>query len=161
MSPMDNFFNQSQVPSLLAELHHLLGEFRSTLEQEAQAIQKNRSEEVLAVLGGKQQQAEALNLLTEQINKQLSPLSLQLSDLFSLQHFERLPESQQESVLAILQLTEACHTLNQSNGMAIKLLSNINQHAIDLVFGKDKGVKLYSPEGVTQSDTTRKSLGKA
>ncbi|MBF6058690.1 flagella synthesis protein FlgN [Thiomicrorhabdus heinhorstiae] len=158
---MDEFFKQSQAPSLLVELHHLLSEFHSTLEQEAEAIQKNRSEQVLAVISRKQQQSEQLNQITEQINKQLSPLSLQLSDLFSLQHFERLPETLQESVLAILQLTEACHNLNQSNGMAIKLLSNINQHAIDLIFGKDKGVELYSPEGVTKSDTTRKSLGKA
>lgn len=163
MNPISTVKNIEQLTSQIAQLIRLLENFHEALLAESLALKSNITDQISEVLPVKQQCSNELTLLTQEIDSQLLSEQLSLSKLFSTDFSARLPETLQKQILQAKKRSERCHDLNQSNGISIQILSNINRHTIDLISGKEQaGVKLYSATGETQaSKTSNKTLGKA
>jgi len=141
---------------------HLLETFSQTLDQEAEAIKKNDTEALLESNTNKQTLAEKLAQAGNEIEQTLSPVCNNLIDFSVHENFSSLSESIQNLVKSAINLTVECHDKNLANGMSIQILSNINQHALDLLSGKsEQDVKLYGASGEKTSSSDQKSLGKA
>lgn len=151
-----------QLTSLIAQLIQLLNQFYKTLQLESAALKANSAEETSNLLPTKQQQSTDIAEVTQSLESALQEHNLTLSELFSSDRASKLPPEMQNDIQEIADLSTKCHDLNQANGMSIQILSNINQHVIDLLSGKPKpDVKLYGSSGETEHSKAKNSLGKA
>lgn len=155
-------FNSKQFTSQTATLTRLLNDFSNLLDQEAQAIKKNDSEALIQASTAKQNLSIELDQATAELNLSLTPLSLNLADFTHHEKFSKLPVDVQNNVKSLISQIETCHDKNLANGMSIQILSNINQHALDLMSGKQgQDVKLYGSSGEKTHSGDQKSFGKA
>jgi flagellar biosynthesis/type III secretory pathway chaperone len=163
MTPTDNLQSNQQLTSLVADLTHLLETFLDALQAESEALKKNHSEQLSLTSSTKESKLEAIATSTNLLESNLKAYQLTLSDLFEADLSSKLPQPLQQDIKRLAQLSNNCQDLNQANGMAIQILSNINSHAINLISGKEpSGVKLYGSSGISNtSSKTKKSLGKA
>lgn len=148
----------SQTESLL----RLLKDFSELLDLEAESIKKNLADQILFTTANKQELADKLNSETIELNSNLEKNNLNLTTLIQSPIFKTLPKELQQKTQSLLSLIQECHDKNLANGMTIQMLSNINQHALDLVSGKHKqDVKLYGSSGEKTQSGNQSSLGKA
>ncbi len=155
--------NNQQLTSLVADLTHLLESFFESLEAESKALKKYDPEQLTLTSSIKQSKSEEVATVTSLLESNLNASQLTLSNLFDSDLSTKLPKALQQDIKRLALLSDRCQALNQANGMAILMLSNINEHALDLISGKESpNVKLYGASGVsTTSSKTKKSLGKA
>lgn len=172
MTQVENTPNPQPLTSLVADLTRLLEGFLVALQNESAALKKNDSTQLTAVLVSKQTLSEEIELLTPKLESGLKAHNLSLKTLAELQadatpskssKLAKLPEALQHDLQALAIISEQCQDLNQANGMAIQMLNNINQHALNLISGKsDPKVQLYGASGATTATSnTKTSLGKA
>jgi len=163
MNKISTVKNIEQLTSQIAQLVRLLESFHETLLAESLALKSNNTDQITEVLPVKQQRSNDLTALTQKIDSELLSEQLSLSKLFSEELSTGLPDTLQKNIHQAIKLSELCHDLNQSNGISIQILGNINQHTIDLISGKGQSdVKLYGSSGEAQpSKSSKKTLGKA
>ncbi|BCN92957.1 hypothetical protein THMIRHAM_07420 [Thiomicrorhabdus immobilis] len=148
----------SQTESLL----RLLKKFSEQLDLESESIRKNLADQILKTTANKQELADKLNSETSALNFNLEKSGLNLNTLVESQLFKTLPKDLQQQTQALISLVQECHDKNLANGMSIQMLSNINQHALDLISGKHKqDIKLYGSSGEKTQSGNQSSLGKA
>ncbi len=163
MTQIDDVQNRQQLTSLVAELTHLFESFYNALQTESEALKKNNSEQLTLSSSTKQEQSEGIAHLTGQLESSLKANNLTLANLFDVKVAATLPKALQQATQKLVAISDQCQDLNQANGMAIQMLSNINKHALNLISGKTQSnVQLYGSSGVTTaSSNTKTSLGKA
>ncbi|GAB6069718.1 hypothetical protein JCM30760_08150 [Thiomicrorhabdus hydrogeniphila] len=162
MTDQVNDLHSPQFSSLIEELCPLLDQFSSTLDTESECIKKNLPEQLLETANIKNQLANQLTIVTTKIESILTPSGLSLNTLQNSPEFNALKKVTQNHIAEIMVKLEICHDKNLSNGMSIKMISNINKHVLDLISGKKHDVKLYGSKGQkTISSGSQSSLGKA
>ncbi|WP_019556754.1 flagellar protein FlgN [Thiomicrorhabdus arctica] len=163
MIQTDNIQNKQQLTSLVAELIRLFERFYISLQTESEALKKNNSEQLILTSATKQEQLEEIATMTAALELSLKASKLTLSNLFELNTPTRLPKSLQEAGQKLVAISDQCQDLNQANGMTIQILSNINNHALNLISGKAQpNIQLYGSSGTTTTALKAKtSLGKA
>lgn len=153
-----------QLPSHIVQFLSLLERFYNALLSESQALKTNNSEQLSNILPSKNQLSEEISQLTQTIELLLKTQQLSLTNLFNLPPPSKLPQPLQQNIERIVALSNQCHDLNQSNGISIKILKDLNQHTLNLISGKEaSNVKLYSAKGEAKSSDSvhQKPLGKA
>ncbi len=164
MKSLHSIENIEQLPSHIVQFLSLLERFYNTLLSESKALKINDSEQLSSVLPSKNQLSEDISQLTQTIESLLRTQNLSLAHLFDLSPSSKLSQPLQQNIERIVTLSNQCHDLNQSNGISIQILKNLNQHTLNLISGKEpSNVKLYSAKGeASSSDSThQKPLGKA
>lgn len=163
MTQTDSTQNRQQLTSLVAELTHLLENFYNALKTESEALKKNNPEQLVLTSTTKQEQSEEIATLTAELESHLKASKLTLASLLELNVSTTLPVALQKAIQKLIAISDQCQDLNQANGMAIQILSNINKHALNLISGKtEPNVQLYGSSGITTaSSNIKKSLGKA
>ena len=164
MSSLKSIRHIEQLPSQIAQFLSLLEHFYNTLLSESQALKSNDSEQISNILPEKNQLSEEISQLTQTLESQLTRQQLTLASLFDSTLSSNLPQPLQQNIERIVTLSNQCHDLNQSNGISIQILKNLNQHTLNLISGKEpSNVKLYSAKGEAKSSgsTPQKPLGKA
>lgn len=154
--------NIDNVSSQTIQLQQLLETFLQTLQTEADQLKSSDVDALQATLLQKESQSEAITEVTEKLNAIFEPHQLSLTALISDTSLA-IPAKTKQHIESILLLSDQCNTLNQANGMAIQILSGINQQALNLFSGNSNpNVKLYGSTGeTTRPDTHKQSLGKA
>ena len=151
-----------QFTSQIEELLHLLESFSAILDSESECIKKNQTDELLKIATLKSDLANQLNESTKTIELVLKPFDLNIKTLSQSAEFKSLDQAIQSKVNGLTPLIEACHDKNLANGMSIQILSNINQHTLDLITGKQHDVNLYGSSGEkTRASNKQSNLGKA
>ncbi|MDX1353485.1 MAG: flagellar protein FlgN [Thiomicrorhabdus sp.] len=162
MSNQTSELTINQLTSQIDELVHLLQAFSDILDSEAEHIKKNQPEQLTDTTAIKSDMANQLSAATIALEASLKPLNLNISTLIQSDAFKTFPPSTQAKVTELISMIEACHDKNLANGMSIQILSNINQHALDLLSGKPQDVKLYGSSGEkTRAANKQSNLGKA
>ncbi len=162
MSKPTSSFEETAFTSHISELTGLLTQFSTLLDNEAEAIKTNDADALLENNHAKQSLSDQLNQCGNQIESDLSCFETNLIDFSLNENFRTLTTSTQEIVKNAINLTVECHDKNLANGMSIQILSNINQHALDMLSGKsDKDVKLYGSSGEKTQSGKQNTLGKA
>ena len=164
MSSLKNILQIEQLPSHIVQFLALLEDFHNVLLSETQALKSNNSDQLSKLLPSKSQLSEDIAQRTKTLESLLNTQQLTLTNLFDSTLSENIPKPLQHNIEQIITLSNQCHDLNQSNGISIQILSNLNQHTLNLVSGKEpSNVKLYSAKGETKSSgqTAQKPLGKA
>jgi len=157
-----NTLNSTQFSSQIEELVCLLDQFSDVLDTEASCIKNNLPEKLIENAQNKNALAIELTDTSNKIEKQLEPFNLSLITLVDDSSFQTLSVNTQSNITELKAKIEACHDKNIANGMSIQMLSNINQHALDLIAGKPQDLKLYGSSGEkTNSSSSQGSLGKA
>ncbi|NPA72380.1 MAG: flagellar protein FlgN [Gammaproteobacteria bacterium] len=149
-----------RIPSLIAHLIVCLQDFLSILEQESNMLKSGQPERITEILEQKQIHSDAISAATKTLQSTLSTENSSIEALLSKETNYPELNSQIESFIT---LSEKCQDLNLANGMTIKMLSTINQHALDIISGKPtSNVKLYGSSGTTEnSNNPQNTLGKA
>ncbi|VAW46766.1 hypothetical protein MNBD_GAMMA03-1642 [hydrothermal vent metagenome] len=152
-----------QFTSQIVQFLTLLETFYQTLSSETQALKTNNTEKISEIIPVKHQLSEQLSQKTQAIESLLQAETLTLATVFTPEFSSQLSSSLRAHIQKVIELSTQCQNLNQSNGISIQILSNINQHAINLVSGKEtSNVKLYSASGETHRSTnTNPPIGKA
>ena len=151
-----------QFTSQIEELLHLLESFSATLDSESECIKKNLPDELLNIATLKGDLANQLNESTQAIELILQPFNLNIRTLSQSADFKSLNQDIQSKINNLTPLIESCHDKNLANGMSIQILSNINQHTLDLITGKQHDVNLYGSSGEkTRASNKQSNLGKA
>lgn len=154
--------HSKQFTSHIEELLHLLEKFSNILDSESDCIKKNQPEKLLEVAAIKSDIANQLNISTKSIEIILKPLNLNITTLSQSNEFKALDQSVQSNLKTLVPKIAACQDKNLANGMSIQILSNINQHTLDLISGKQQDVKLYGSSGEkTRTGNKQSNLGKA
>jgi len=154
--------NLKQFSSQIVGLTHLLKQFSEILDQESDVIKKNQANQLVQITQSKQDLAEQLNSLTNELDQTLANQNLNLASLVSSPSFTLFSQEQQAEIKQLLELIQQCHDKNLANGMSIQILSNINKHTLDLISGKhQQDVKLYSSSGEKTTTGNQSTLGKA
>lgn len=164
MKSLNSIENIEQLPSHIVQFLSLLERFYNVLLSESQSLKTNNSEKLSSLLPSKSQLSEEISQLTQIIESLLKTQQLSLSHLFNLPPSSKLPHPLQQNIERIVALSNQCHDLNQSNGISIQILKNLNQHTLNLISGKEpSNVKLYSAKGEAKSSDSlhQKPLGKA
>ncbi len=146
------------------ELLSSLEKFQATLHSEAQALKAtSHSEQLTSILESKTQLSEEITQLFQAFDTQLIKHQLSFSELLKDNIPPSIPSSITNTLQSIIQLSQQCHDLNQSNGISIQILKHLNQYTLNLISGHESPpVTLYSAKGKTQSSTTTPPpLGKA
>lgn len=157
-----NKLNSTQFSSQIEELVCLLDQFSNVLDTEAAFIKKNLPDKLIENAQTKNEFANKLTNASNEIEKQLEPLNLSLVTLIDDPSFQTLNPNIQANITELKVKIEVCHDKNIANGISIQMLSNINQHALDLISGKPQELKLYGSTGEkTNSSSSQSSLGKA
>lgn len=156
--------NTDQFSSQIDELNLLLLNFQTLLENESKNLKSSDTSDLLTTAQAKEQLTVNIELLVQQINKAL-PSSLQNKHFFELAQqsaFSAISNELQANVDKCLALSQACHDLNMANGMAIQILSNINEVSLQILTGQNQSdSKLYGASGATTQNKLKSSLGKA
>ncbi|MEA1988261.1 MAG: flagellar protein FlgN [Pseudomonadota bacterium] len=154
--------NLKQFSSQIVGLMHLLKQFSDILDQESDIIKKNQADQLVQITQSKQDLAEQINSLTNELDQTLANQNLNLISLVNSRSFTLLSEEQQSEVKQTILLVQQCHDKNLANGMSIQMLSNINKHTLDLISGKQQqDVKLYGSSGERTTVGSQSTLGKA
>lgn len=154
--------NLKQFSSQIVGLIHLLKQFSEILDQESDFIKKNQADQLIHVTQSKQDLAERLNSLTNELDETLANKSLKLISLVDSPSFALFSLEQQAEIKQLLVLIQQCHDKNLANGMSIQILSNINEHTLNLISGKhQQDVKLYGSSGEKTTTGSQSTLGKA
>lgn len=154
--------NTHSLTSQVEELISLLDAFKTVLSQEEKAIKSADAEKLTKISQDKQTIAVSLNDTGLAIEESLAGEATNLVDFSVTERFSELAKPLQDIIKKAINLTIDCHDKNLANGMSIKILSNINQHAIDLVSGKpQQEVKLYGSSGEKTQSGQQTTLGKA
>lgn len=162
MTKTTNEINPNLLTSQVEELITSLDSFMAILTQEEAAIKAADADQLTKVSHTKQELASNLNKTGLAIEDCLAGNTTNLVDFSVTDSFSELGKPLQAKIKQAINLTVECHDKNLSNGMSIKILSNINQHAIDLVSGKPQHeVKLYGSSGEKTQSGNQTSLGKA
>lgn len=162
MSQTVNEINPNHLTSQVEELISSLDTFMEILTQEEAAIKNADADNLTKVSLEKQNLAINLNKTGLAIEDCLAGNTTNLVDFSVTETFSKLSNPLQNKIKQAINLTVECHDKNLSNGMSIKILSNINQHAIDLVSGKpQQDIKLYGASGEKTQTGKQTSLGKA
>lgn len=158
-------FDKTRFSSQIEVLNTLLHEFHQILQDESSLLKQPPSEALTANLEQKAATAQQVESELLTLEKILSPHAngASLMDLARNGAFAEISDSLQVQVEHFMKLSQACHDLNTSNGIAIQILSNINDFSIDLLTGKSTAeVKLYGSSGEKQLHTqSHSTLGKA
>lgn len=156
-------FDDKQFSSQTEDLNHLLIKFQICLEQEALAIRSNNIDNLTSTLNSKQNIVKELESASNLLEKNLNTHSLTIITLTQSELFKTFPTALKNLTMSTIKLIEECHDKNLANGMSVQTLSSFNQHALDLISGKNpKNVKLYNATGEkTLSANSSTSLGKA
>ncbi len=152
-----------QLSSHIVQFLNLLKRFHNALLSEAAALKSNQTDQLSDAASLKNTLSNDLSQKTHTINTLLKTQNLTLETLFSPDNFNALPAPLNETIPQVLELTQACHDLNQSNGISIQVLSNINQYTLNLLSGKEQeNINLYGSSGEQQaSQKSKRTLGKA
>jgi len=157
-------FNSSQFASRIDQLNTLLQTFQTLLESEANTLKTVSVNELIPISESKQLLTEQIEQSVLQLNKTL-PADIKCHHFFELvDHplFLSLPASIQTKINLARSLSQTCHDLNLANGMAIQILSNINQVSLQILTGQTQtDSKLYGASGATTQSKSQSSLGKA
>lgn len=158
-------FDKTRFSSQIDVLNRLLHDFHDILESESAHLKQPPSEALSRTLEQKSAVAQQLESELNTIEELLKPHNngATFIDLAKDNAFSSISDSLQVKVDRIIQLSQDCHDLNTSNGIAIQILSNINDFSIDLLTGKSSAeVKLYGSSGEKQLHNQNQStLGKA
>lgn len=156
--------NTDQFSSHIDELNLLLLDFQSLLEKESDELKGSDASALSASTQAKALLTNKIDLLVKQINKSL-PASTQNKHFFELAQqnaFSDISNSLQASLNKSMALSQTCHDLNMANGMAIQILSNINQVSLQILTGQNQSdSSLYGSSGSTTQNKPKSSLGKA
>lgn len=163
MTHANSLQNIEPLTSQMVQFLSVLETFYKTLLSESQALKNNNTDQITDLLSIKRSLSEEISSLTQQIESFLSTQNLTLSTLFKPDFSSTLPKPLQKNIQQVIDLSNQCHDLNQSNGISIQILSNINQHTLNLISGKESpNIKLYGSTGETKTSNTSKApLGKA
>lgn len=158
-------FDETRFSSQIDVLKTLLHEFHKILQTESSMLKQPPSEALTQTLEKKAAAAQQLESALHTLEILLKPHSngKSLMDLAKNNAFSAISDSLQVKVDDIMKLSQACHDMNTSNGIAIQILTNINEFSIDLLTGKSTAeVKLYGSSGEKQLHSKSQStLGKA
>lgn len=162
MSKQTNVLETSQFTSQIDVLLRLLDQFSLILDDESKNIKSNDTDSLILTTDNKSKLASELNVATKQLEAILSPSNVTLSNITSSDLFKLISPQHQTKIQTFISKVESCHDKNLANGMSIQILSNINQHALDLISGKPQDVKLYGSSGEkSRANTNQTTLGKA
>jgi len=155
-------FDINLVSSQTDSMTQVLNQFLNTLDLETEAIKKNLTQQLIDASSHKSDLANQIEEKNQTLNSMLEKSNVTLDSLPDSSIFNTLPTEIQNNTLALIKLIQKCHDKNLANGMSIQMLSNINQHALDLMSGKQKDdAKLYSSSGEKTRSGYQSSLGKA
>lgn len=150
--------------TLLKQLISQLDSFKSLLEQEAFVLKSNETQALFEISQQKEALATQVEACYQQFIQKLSPdLAFSLAEIIQLPLFNQFSPADQALANDALQLMEACHNLNLSNGMTIQALNNLNTSLLQMINGQDASAKVYGAKGKTTNTTipTSKTLGTA
>lgn len=165
MSSLPVGFNAPQFASQIEALDQLLRQFLAVLETEAEQLKHGDADALMVALQPKAQLGDALESAFTKITAQLPSqdnTAAALMELAKSNAFAAASPKLQQQVNRVVELIERCHALNAANGIAIRILSNINQTSLQILSGQSSDkVDLYSASGERTTAKSRSSLGKA
>lgn len=165
MSLLPVGFNAPQFASHIEALEPLLRQFLAVLETEAEQLKHGDADALLAAIQPKAQLGDALESAFTQIATHLPSQdnpATSLMELAKSNAFAAVSPQLQQQVNRMVELIEDCHALNAANGIAIRILSNINQTSLQILSGHSgEKVDLYSASGERTTAKSHSSLGKA
>jgi flagellar biosynthesis/type III secretory pathway chaperone len=141
--------------SKLEMLFDDLNLFKDTLLQESKILQQPNTDELNRLVQAKNNHSQRINTLSKQI-LDTHP------NFFDPEHnHENLTDTESYLSTKIKKLTNECFEINQKNGMILIALDNLNTELIHQIFQPAEQVNLYSASGKTQTNESKKNLGKA
>lgn len=144
----------------LDELQIQLQSFLLTLEQEHQILQTNNPNLLLELMPVKQQQADKITLLLENLVATFQ-LPANLNELKQLAKDAAQP-GLVTKIDELLALSENCKDLNMQNGLTIMAIENINNEMINIFSQPNEAsVSLYDSRGGKNQAKSNLVLGKA
>lgn len=160
--PEPTKFDVNLFSSQTESMTQILNQFLDALSLETEAIKKNLTQQLLDASSLKSDLANQIEEKTQTLNTILEKSNVTINYLSDSSIFSTLPIEIQNNSLALIELIQKCQDKNLANGMSIQMLSNINQHALDLISGKKKDdTNLYSSSGEKTRSGHQSSLGKA
>lgn len=153
-----------QFSSQIDELNQLLLEFQALLETESTLLKKSDATALSSSTQTKSLVTEKIDILVNEINNNLpkNSISEHFFELADKKMFSDISTTLQNQVDKTMSLTQSCHDLNMANGMAIQILTNINQVSLQILTGQTQAdANLYGASGVTTQNKSKSSLGKA
>ncbi|NPA71883.1 MAG: flagellar protein FlgN [Gammaproteobacteria bacterium] len=152
-----------RIPSLIAYLITCLQDFHSILAQESELLKSGFPERITEIIEKKHTHSERLLTSTQTLQSTLLAENSSIESLLSQEAILAYPPELKAQINTFIELSEKCQDLNLANGMSIRMLTTINQHALDIASGKStSGVKLYGSSGTTErSNNPQNTLGKA
>jgi len=140
----------------------ILLEFKTLLETESDLLKANNAEEIIKTSQTKNQITDKINTQVQTIQNILPKKSKHFFELAQEKSFSELSDDLQSKVEQSIELSQVCHDLNMANGMAIQILSNMNQVSLKILTGHNQAEhNLYGSTGSTTQSKTKSSLGKA
>jgi len=156
--------NISLFSSHIEALNLTLRDFQNLLNLESQQLKQNDPSALVNSSQTKNQLTDKIDALVATIQKDL-PDDLQNQHFFELANqnaFADVSHELQTKLEESLALTQTCHDLNLANGMAIQILSNMNQVSLQILTGQSQTEsKLYGSSGSPSKHKSQSSLGKA
>ncbi|MBN2647046.1 MAG: flagellar protein FlgN [Thiotrichales bacterium] len=137
--------------------------FLGALEQEATHLRTGSAEQLQQISLQKQRLAEEIERQRQLWGETYPEHPLELNSLLAFAQASALPPDLATQIQHLHSLIERCYQLNQTNGVTIQSLNNINQHLLQLYTGQTKTPDLYTSRGATKKGTNplRIPLGKA
>ncbi|MEA3405596.1 MAG: flagellar protein FlgN [Pseudomonadota bacterium] len=154
--------NTNQFSSQIDELNSLLLEFKTLLESESELLKQNDSNAIIETSQTKNEISNKIDKQVQSIQNLLPDKSKHFFELAQDKVFSGISKTLQPKIDGSIELTQACHDLNMANGMAIQILSNMNQVSLQILTGQNRTeTNLYGSSGSTTQNKTKSSLGKA
>lgn len=142
------------------QLLETLAEFKTVLKQEANLLSSNQLDQLFPVLDQKSLLSANVDQTFKTFNKQLNN-TLPLDQLAESDVFKTYPEDFQKHVLKLIDAINECYDLNISNGIAVQIMNNLNETAINIFTGQTEKQNVYGASGTTEKRKSKTSLGKA
>ncbi len=144
------------------QLLQSLANFKDLLIKEEKLLKSNQTEPLNLLLDKKARHSleldEAFKLFNQSLNQENTPLD----KLIKSKIYSTFSTELQYKIKEIISKTNQCYDLNLSNGMTVKILSNLNQASLNLFKGEiDHVPSSYGSTGEKNATKTKTSLGQA
>lgn len=140
-----------KISSSLNQLLSHLKDFQQSLSAESDILKSSDMQGIDEALATKEQSA---NQITEAFSSFLASVhieALSLNELAEKPEIQALPDNIQTQLQEVITLSKKCQSMNNSNGMMVRSLSNINQTFLNILKGQDPAAETYGASGKTAS----------